>query len=108
MKIRILMLATCLALTGLAQAKLPPPSEEQAAKAAETKAKAAEADTRAATELNAAQDKVAARWIAAQKAKGITVTPTPVAPATPATVTPASAHEPPVKAPHTPPAAPSK
>ena len=106
MKIQTLLLATCLALASTAQAKLPPPTEEQAAKAAEAKAKAAEADAKAATELAAAQDKVAARWIAAQKAKGITVTP--IATAAPPAPSPASAHEPPVKAPHTPPAAPSK
>ena len=107
MKIRTLLLAACLGVAGTAQAKLPPPTEEQAAKQAEAKAKATEADAKASAELTAAQDKVATRWIAAQKAKGNTVTPTPVgAPAT--TAPPASAAEPPVKAPHTPPAAPAK
>lgn len=106
MKIRTLLLATALALAGTAQAKLPPPTEEQAAKQAEAKAKTAEADAKAASDLIAAQDRVAARWIAAQKAKGITVTPTPLA--APPSPGPDSAYVPPTKAPHTPPAAPSK
>lgn len=107
MKIRTLLLAACLGIAASAQAKLPAPTEEQAAKQAEAKAKAAEADAKAAADLTAAQDKVAARWIAAQKAKGITVTPTPIgAPAT--TSPPASAAERPVKAPHTPAADPPR
>jgi len=84
MKIPHFLLAAGLALAGVAQAKLPPPTEEQAAKQAEAKAKAAEADTKAAAELTAAQDRVAARWVAIEKAKGITVTPTPIAPPSPA------------------------
>lgn len=108
MKTPIFLLAACLALATGVQAKLPPPTEEQMAKQAETKAKAAEVDAKAAADLAAAQDRVAARWIAAQKAKGITVTPTPIATSAPPVPGPDSAHERPVKAPHTPPAAPSK
>ena len=66
-------------------AKLPPPSEEAKVKAEEAKAKAAEAAKLANEQLAKAQDRVAARYIAEQKAKGITVKPTPiVAPPAPA------------------------
>ena len=65
-------------------AKLPPPSEEAKAKAEEAKVKKAEADKKAAEQLAAAMDKVAARYIAQQKAKGIVVKPTPIVAAAPA------------------------
>ena len=63
---------------GLALAKLPPPPPmDDAAKAAaeEKKAKDAAA-TEAAKQIQArAEDRVAARYIAEQKAKGVVVTP---------------------------------
>jgi hypothetical protein len=82
----------------LALAKLPPPSEEAKAKAEEAKVKKAEADKKAAEQLTASMDRVANRYIAQQKAKGITVKPTPIvaaappaAPAAPAAGAPAAA-----------------
>jgi hypothetical protein len=81
--------ALALAFAGIVWAKLPPPTEEQKAKAAEAKAKAADADKKAADQLTAAQDRVAARYIAEQKAKGKEVHPTPIAAATPAPAAPA-------------------
>ena len=89
----LLVAAFCAASTGLVFAKLPPPTEEQKAKAEEAKAKAAEAAKKDAELLAKAQDRVAARYIQQQKAKGITVTPTaiaPPAPASPAVVAPAT------------------
>ena len=82
----LLIAALCLFTTGAVFAKLPVPAmtDEQKAKAAETKAKAAEAAKKAAGDLAKAQDRVADRY-KAQKAKGITVKPTPIAaPAAPA------------------------
>lgn len=80
MKINALILALLVGLPGLASAKLPAPTEEQKAKQEETKAKTAEANAKANEQLATAQDKVAARWIQNQKARGITVMPTPIAP----------------------------
>lgn len=77
-----LLLALTVASAG-AWAKLPPLSEEAQAKAAEAKAKAAEAAKVQAEQLSKAQDRVAERYIAAQKAKGIAVKPTPIAPPAP-------------------------
>lgn len=94
----ILALLAALAF-GMAQAKLPAPTEEQKAKAEEAKAKAAEAAKKEGELLGKAQDRVAERYIKEQKAKGVTVKPTPIA-AAPA---PASAVAPAAK----PPAAPS-
>jgi hypothetical protein len=63
---------------GVAVAKLPPAppmTDEQKAAAEETKAKdAAAADVAKAQQVKA-EDRVAARYIAEQKAKGKTVTP---------------------------------
>lgn len=70
--------------SGLAYAKLPPPTEEQKAKAEEGKAKAAEADKKAAEELAKLQDKIAEHYIKEMKAKGIVVKPTPIPPPAPA------------------------
>lgn len=74
-----LLAALCLA-AGPVWAKLPPLSEEAQAKAAEAKAKAAEAAKKEAEDLGKAQDRVAERYIKEQKAKGVTVKPTPIAP----------------------------
>lgn len=76
---------------GLANAKLPPPTEEQKAKAEETKAKAAETAKKDAELLGKAQDKVAERYIKEQKAKGIIVKPTPIVPPPAAAPAPAPA-----------------
>lgn len=61
-----------------AYAKLPAPTEEQKAKAEETKTKAAEAAKKDAEALAKSQDRVAERYIKDMKAKGVTVTPTPI------------------------------
>lgn len=83
----LLIAALCLFTTGAVFAKLPSPSltDEQKAKAAETKAKTAAAAKTEAEQLAKAMDRVADGYIKAQKAKGVTVKPTPiVAPAAPA------------------------
>jgi hypothetical protein len=71
----------CVMSTGIAVAKLPAPqlTDEQKAKAEETKAKAAEAAKKDAEALGKSQDRIADRYIKAQKAKGVTVKPTPIA-----------------------------
>jgi hypothetical protein len=68
-----------LAWAGSAIAKLPPPTPEEEAKAAEAKEKAKAAAAAAEEATRRAQDRVAERYIAQMKAKGITVHPTPVA-----------------------------
>jgi hypothetical protein len=60
---------------GLAVAKLPPLTDEQKAAAAAKKEKDAEVAKKDATELAKVQDRVAAKYIADQRAKGKTVTP---------------------------------
>jgi hypothetical protein len=80
----------CLFTTGAVFAKLPPPSEEQKAKAGEAKAKAGEAAKKEAELLAKSQDRVASRYIQQQKAKGVTVKPTPIAAAAPAAPAPAA------------------
>ncbi len=85
-----LILALTVASAG-AWAKLPPPSEEAKAKAEEAKAKAAENAKLEAEQLANAQNRVAEAFIRQQKAKGITVKPTPIAPpAPPAAAVPAA------------------
>jgi hypothetical protein len=83
--------ALCLFTTGAVLAKLPPPSEEQKAKAEEAKAKAAEVAKKDAESLAKAQDRVAERYIKEQKAKGTIVKPVPIAaaPTPPAPAAPA-------------------
>jgi len=83
----LLIAALCLSTTGVVFAKLPVPqlTDEQKAKAAEAKAKAAEAAKKEAEQLAKAMDRVAEGYIKAQKAKGVTIKPTPLAaPAAPA------------------------
>ena len=77
----MVIVALCVISTGAAVAKLPAPqlTDEQKAKAEETKAKAADAAKKDAAELGKSQDRIADRYIKAQKAKGITVKPTPIA-----------------------------
>ncbi len=62
----VLALTAC-AVMGAAQAKLPPPSDEQKAKAAEAKAKADEAAKVEAEQLGKAQDRAAENY---KKEKG--------------------------------------
>ena len=77
---------------GLAQAKIPAPPMDDAAraKAEEAKVKAADAAKKEAELLTKSQDRVAARYIKEQKAKGVTVKPTPIAAAAPAAAKPAA------------------
>jgi hypothetical protein len=68
---------------GVAVAKLPPPppmTDEQKAAAEEKKAKDATTAAAAAAAQARAEDRVAARYIAEQKAKGVIIHPTPIAP----------------------------
>ena len=86
-----LILALTVASAG-AWAKLPPPSEEAKLKAEEAKVKAAETAKTEAEQLAKAQDRVAEAYIKEQKAKGVIVKPTPIAPpAPPAVAAPAAA-----------------
>jgi hypothetical protein len=88
----MLIAALCVACTGAVYAKLPAPqlTDEQKAKAEETKAKAAEAAKKDAEALTKSQDRVAERYIKEQKAKGVTVKPTPIVAAAPAAAAPAA------------------
>ncbi|MBC7944164.1 MAG: hypothetical protein H7X91_02620 [Burkholderiales bacterium] len=89
-KLSTLLIAAAFGLlSGIAGAKLPLPSPEAQAKAEEAKTKAATAAEVDKANLAKAQDRVAARYIEQQKAKGVTVKPTPVA-APAAAATPAS------------------
>lgn len=60
---------------GLAVAKLPPLTDEQKAAAAAKKEKDAATAEKDKSELAKVQDRVAAKYIADQRAKGKTVTP---------------------------------
>lgn len=62
--------AACAAFAPGALAKLPPPTEAQQAKAAETKARTAWSDKVAAYQLCRAQDQTAAHYFADRKAHG--------------------------------------
>lgn len=62
---------------GVAQAKLPPPSEEAKAKAEEAKAKAAHGDKLAAYQLCKSMDQVAQRYFKENKGKAGKPTETP-------------------------------
>lgn len=102
-----LVLALTVAMSG-AWAKLPAPSEEAQAKAAEAKVKAAENAKMESELLGKTQDRVAQKYIADQKAKGVIVKPTPIAPpAPPAAVPPAPAAGAAAPAPAAPVAAPA-
>jgi hypothetical protein len=87
----MLIAALCAMSTAAVYAKLPAPqmTDEQKAKADEAKAKAAEAAKKDAEALSKSQDRIAERYIKAQKAKGVTVKPTPIAAAAPAAPAPA-------------------
>jgi hypothetical protein len=82
-------IAACalLAYCGAALAKLPPPTPEEEAKAAQALEKKKATDAAAQEATKRAQDRVAARYIAEMAAKGITVHPTPVDGPTHAAVT---------------------
>ena len=84
-----LILALTVASVG-AWAKLPPPSEEAKLKAEEAKVKAAETAKTEAEQLAKAQDRVAEAYIKEQKAKGVIVKPTPIAPPAPPAAAPAA------------------
>ncbi len=90
-KFSVVLIAALVVGAGSAWAKLPPPSEEAKAKAEEAKAKAAETAKVEAELLGKAQDRVATKYIADQKAKGIIVKPTPIAPPAPPAAAPAPA-----------------
>jgi hypothetical protein len=73
----------CLALlASVASAKLPPPSDEAKAKAAETAAKTAWTDKVGAFQLCKAQDRVAAAYLADAKKAGKDLKPTAAPPCT--------------------------
>ena len=83
----LMIAALCLFTAGAVFAKLPAPaapSEEQKVKAAEANAKAGEAAKKESELLAKSQDRVASRYIQQQKAKGVTVKPTPIVAAAPA------------------------
>ena len=102
-----LILALTVAMSG-AWAKLPAPSEEAQAKAAEAKVKAAENAKMESELLGNTQDRVAQKYIVDQKAKGVIVKPTPIAPpAPPAAVPPVPTAGAAVPAPAAPVAAPA-
>ena len=94
----LVIAALCVISTGAVYAKLPAPqlTDEQKAKAEEAKAKAADAAKKEGELLAKSQDRVADRYIKAQKAKGITVKPTAIAAAAPAAA-PAPAAKPAAK-----------
>lgn len=71
-----------------ALAKLPPLTDEQKVKAEEAKVLAAEKAKAESEQLGKAQDRVAEKYIKEQKAKGVIVKPTPIAP--PAAAAPAA------------------
>jgi thymidylate kinase len=71
----LLAAALVIAGFGLAVAKLPPLTDEQKTAAAAKKDKDAEVAQRDAASLAKAQDRVASKYIADQRAKGKTVTP---------------------------------
>jgi hypothetical protein len=66
----VLLAAAAFLAAGAASAKLPPPSDEAKAKAAEAKAKADWGDKVAAYQLCKASERVAARTLAEQKKAG--------------------------------------
>jgi hypothetical protein len=67
---RLLAAAACLAVAGAASAKLPPPSDEAKAKAAEAAAKTAHTGKVAAYQLCQSMDKVASAYHAQAKKAG--------------------------------------
>jgi len=78
--IKTLVALSAVALAGTAAAKLPPPSDEAKAKAAETAAKNAHGDKVANYKLCLSMNDVAAKYAAAQKRACKAVAPTPTPP----------------------------
>ena len=76
----VLLIACGLALAGTAFAKLPAPSPEARAKAAETTARSAWSTKVEAYQLCQAQDKVAAKYRASAAAAGKQLPPAPATP----------------------------
>lgn len=72
---RLIILSVLASLSGVAAAKLPPPSDEAKAKAAEAAAKAAHAGKVDGYKLCMSMDKVAARYQAESKKAGKDVKP---------------------------------
>lgn len=82
-RLSVTLIAVFAFLAGSAWAKLPPApplTEEAKVAAEEKKAKAAEAAKKDNENLAKAQDRVAEKYIKEQKAKGVVVKPTPIAP----------------------------
>ena len=79
---KLLLLATLLSACSLVHAKLPPPSDEAKAKAAETAAKAAWTDKVGSFKLCQSMDKVAARYMTEAGKTGKPTPPTPTPPCT--------------------------
>lgn len=77
MKWNLIVLAAgvLVGMAGAASAKLPAPTDAQKAAAAEAAAKTAHANKVAAYQLCEAENRIQARYIEEQKAKGRTVTP---------------------------------
>jgi hypothetical protein len=77
MKWNVIVLAAgaMFCMAGVASAKLPAPTDAQKAAAAEAAAKTAHANKVAAYRLCEAENRIQARYIEEQKAKGRTVTP---------------------------------
>jgi hypothetical protein len=94
MKNKIILTAFALALSGSAWAKLPAPPPADPVKAAEAKAKQDEAAAKDKALLAAAEDRVAARYIKEQKAKGKDVKPQMAAAAPAVAAKPAAAAKP--------------
>jgi len=89
MKKSLLLVVMAASIAGFAVAKLPPPTEEQKAKAEEAKAKAAESAKKEAELLSKWQDITAQKYAAKLKAEGKEFKPTPMpAPAAPAAAAP--------------------
>ena len=77
---KLLPLVTLLSACSLVHAKLPPPSDEAKAKAAESAAKAAWTDKVGSFQLCKTMDKVAARHLAEAGKAGKSAPPTPTPP----------------------------
>lgn len=75
MKTKIILAGLVLALSGSVWAKLPAPPPADPVKVAEAKTKADEAAAKEKALLTTAEDRVAARYIKEQKAKGKDVKP---------------------------------
>ena len=91
MRKSLLLALIAAGIAGAAIAKLPPPTEEQKAKAEEAKVKAAEAAKKEADLLTKWQDITAQKYAAKLKAEGKEFKPTPIAPPAAAPAPPAAA-----------------